>query len=242
MSAARRPAPGGGPSLRATPIFAPGGADPVPLLDRDQQARLGVIATIRHIPPGDIVYRAGEPARHLYVLIEGVAKTYLETGRGRRRITSFLFPEDLMGLGVRGVHASHAQAVTALTAWQLPAEALETLLRHDSELEFHFLTKVCHDLREAQRHAVTLGRTDAQGKLAMFVALLADKDPGGKTPRRPVPVPMSRSDIADYVGLTLEAVSRSFRALERADVVRFLNRHALEIVNHAALDALVASG
>jgi len=93
---------------------------------------------------------------------------------------------------------------------------------------------VTHELREAQRQTIAIGRKDALGKLAMFIRQLQ------REPERSVDIelPMTRSDIASYLGLSLESVSRATRSLEQRGVVCFPHRHMVRIIDQAQFDRI----
>ena len=91
------------------------------------------------------------------------------------------------------------------------------MLRRDPELQLAFLCKVTHELREAQRRAMAIGRRDAAGRLAMFLIMLRDHLGGRDADPNCVPLVMSRSDIADFLALSLEAMSRASADLSGAD-------------------------
>ena len=150
-------------------------------------------------------------------------------------MVAFLFPDDLFGLAAEGAYVNSAAAVTAVVAWRLPVAALEALLRRDPTLEWHILVKLCHELREAQQRALILSRRRALIRLAMFVLMLARWQEARNESETDIYLPMTRSDIADYLVLTLAAVSRSFRVLQRRELVRFNDRRHLRIVDRARL-------
>lgn len=224
-----------GPSISATPFAYPGNGSAPPLLDTAETERLARIASIVRFAKGTRIYAEGDKADAIYNLSEGEVKTFCALASGRRRVTAFLFPGDLVGLAVNGRYVSTAQAVRPVTAYRMPLTALDHLLRSDPALGHRFLCKLCHDLRSAQSHAVMLGRRDAEGKLAMFLQEFhADKSSAS------IFLPMTRSDVADYLGLSLEAVSRSFRKLQRGGIIRLGDRHIVEIVDQARFEKLVA--
>jgi CRP/FNR family transcriptional regulator len=148
----------------------------------------------------------------------------------------------LFGLAEKGVYVRTAQAITPVTLYRIKYDALTDMLRRDPELEFQFLCKVTHELREAQRQTIVVGRKDAPGRLAMFIQELEEHtrrpNDGG---RSVIDMPMSRSDTASYLGLSLESVSRATRALERQGIVKFIDRHRLRILNHTKFDRLVSA-
>lgn len=232
-----------GPSITAIPFRHGETGLATPLLGEAERGRLALIATAVHFERGEVLHRQGDELTCVYNLVRGVVKTYSLSPDGRRMLTAFLFPGDLVGLAEDGRYTAAAEAVAPATAYRLPIGALERLLRQDPELELHFLCKVCHELREAQRHAVLLARRDAPGKVALFLHLLLNHDADGRGERAGGPtlgIPVSRADIADYAGLTIEAVSRSFGELERRGIIRRHGPHLVEIVDRDRFDRLLA--
>jgi CRP-like cAMP-binding protein len=112
----------------------------------------------------------------------------------------------------KGLYANSARALTAVTAYRLPVTALRTRLTKNAELEFHVMCKLCQELRQAQRHAFLFSQTSAVTKLAMFLQLFEELQIAKDEPAAEIYLPMDRSDIAEYIGITLAAVSRAFRA------------------------------
>ncbi len=102
------------------------------------------------------------------------------------------------------------------------------------------LCKVTYELREAQRRSIVLTRRDAAGRLAMFLIMLARTNPRESTPNL-IDMPMSRIDIADYLGLTPEAVSRATRRLKQHGVIAFDDRHRVRVLDRKRLDELASA-
>lgn len=228
-----------GPSMSAVPFMQPGDGSAVSLLDAAETKRLAGIASIVCFAKGARIYEAGDKAESIYNVIKGEVKTFCALSSGHRRVTAFLCSGDLLGLAENGLYISTAQALTPVTAYRLPLNALDHLLRSDAVLEHRFLCKLCHDLRASQAHAIMLGRHDALGKLAMFLQQLAANN--GSTLARGIFLSMTRSDVADYLGLSLEAVSRSFHKLEQLGIIRLDDRHVIQIVDQARFEKLVAA-
>jgi CRP-like cAMP-binding protein len=187
-----------------------------------------------------MIYREESPAQWVFAVAEGVVKSYRDLPSGKRVVNAFLFARDLFGLAENGRFLSSAQTVTHTTLYRLPVEDLTALLKRDPELQFQFLTKVTHELRESQRRMILRGRRDAVGRLAMFLTLMAGLNPTACTDCK-ISLPMSRSDIADFLGLSLETVSRAAGALERRRLVTFESRHLARIVDAAGLTKLAAA-
>lgn len=227
-----------GPSISAVPFLHGETGLSTPILSATEQRRLALIATVAHFSRGMPLYQERQDARFIYNIVQGVVKTYNVAREGKATITSFLFAEDLVGLAENGVYVDTAEAVEPVTAYRLPIDQLGTLLRGDAELEMHFLCKVCHELRAAQRHAILLAHHKAKAKIVLFIHVIeAQTQPSN---RRRVRLPMQRTDVAGYLGLTVEAVSRALRGLERDGILHFGDDPALiEIVDHRRFDELV---
>ncbi len=228
------------PSISAIPFREKSDGRPLQLLSDRERRQLAKIASLVRFRKGSAIYCEGAPADAIYNITVGVAKTFRTLPDGTRPIAAFLFPDDLLGLAEEGCYVDSAEAVTSVTAYRLPLVALENLLHSDPTLGFHVLCKACHELREAQRHAFLLGQHRALPKIAMFVQMLGRSEQGRVTGAAEIYLPMTRSDIADYIGLSLAAVSRSFRVIEQRGLVRFRDRRHLRIIDHAGLESLVA--
>jgi CRP/FNR family transcriptional regulator len=227
------------PSISAIPYREVSGGKISYLLSEPERISLARIASRVRFSRGAVIFREGDPAEAVYNISSGVVRASRTAADGSRTILAFLFPDDLFGLAEEGAYVNSAAAVTPVTAWRLPIAALEALLRRDPTLEWHLLVKLCHDLREAQRHALILARNRALTRLAMFTLMLARSQGARDESETDLYLSMTRSDIAGYLGLTLAAVSRSFRTLESRDLVKFSDRRHLRILNRARLQALV---
>lgn len=229
------------PSLSAVPFAQAGSEAALPLLDTAEAERLAQIGSVVRFAKGTLVYQEGDEAGCIYNVIDGAVKTFCALSSGRRRVTAFLFAGDLAGLAENGHYVATAQAVSPVTACRVPLDALERILRGDPALGYRFLCKLCHDLRAAQSHAIMLGRRDAHGKLAMFLHELRSNQ--ARKPMRDgaVSLAMTRSDIADYLGLSLEAVCRAFRKLQRNGIIAMADPHHVHILDRGRFDQLVGA-
>ena len=229
--------PDAGPSLRAA-LFGPGIPDVVPLLSSEQQAQIADIATLVEFPRGRIVYREGSNAQAVFIVAEGVVKVFRDLPSGRRRVMAFLFADDIFGLAQTGHYVYSVQTITDVKLYRVRMTALTAVLRSDGELASQFLCKVTHELRGALRHNVILARRDAVGRLAMFLLMLEQNGPRHDSR---IDLPMSRSDIANYLGLSQESVSRALSRLERTSVMAFQGRHALRILDRSKFEKIVSA-
>jgi CRP-like cAMP-binding protein len=225
------------PTLRAIPSFETGLTTPTPLLTPAQRRRVASIATKLEIRPRSVIYRAESPAQAVFINGAGVVKSVQELASGRRRVVAFWFARDLFGLAEDGRFLYTTIAVTPVTLYRLPVEDLRRALLEDAQLQFQFLCKVTHELREAQHQKLLLIRKDAIGRVAMFVHLLEKQDPV-VAPAGTIDLPMTRSDVADFLGLTLEAVSRATSELARQRILAIHGRHRIQILDRARFEAL----
>jgi CRP/FNR family transcriptional regulator len=211
-----------------------------PLLTAAQRLRLMALATTLHLPPRTTVYREEDALSYVFVIGEGLVKSFRELPSGRRRIVAFLFPRDIFGLAENGRYVNTTRTVTESMLYRIPYESFTVALQRDADLQFRFLCKVTQKLREAQRQAVVLGRRDAVGRVAMLLKMLerqsAEKSDGAR-----IPVPMSRTDIAEYLGLSLEAVSRATRKLALRRIVAFVDGRSARVTDRARFESLVAA-
>src|SRR5262249_8483804 len=215
----------------------PSDAEAIRLTDR-QREELASLATILHVKRRATIYLEDAVADSVFSMRDGVVKAYRELASGKRVVHAFLFPRDLFGLADGGRYVNSARAVTDATIYRLPMAELSILLRHDGDLQYGFLAKVTHELREAQRRSILMNRRDAAGRLAMFLVFVGERV---DAPASRLPLPMTRSDMAAFLGLTLEAVSRAARVLERRGLVKFDGLHSVRILDPARLATLAAA-
>ena len=226
--------------LKGLPFLSSSGGQPQIALTSAQRESLLRIGLRTRLPPRTVIFDSGAPAEWVWVISEGVVKCYRELPSGKHAVCAFLFARDLFGLAENGLYLNSAKTVTEVTMYRLALSELADLLKQDGELQFHFLTKITHELRESQRRALLLGRRDAPGRFAMFIALMA-KRAGVRDEHGPViDLPMTRSDIAAFLGLSLEATSRAASELERRRLVQFITRHQVRILSAARFTRLVA--
>ena len=229
------------PSLRAVPFLKTAAETDTIVLTSRQREQLMLIGTRLRLPARTIIYREGAAADSVFAVMEGAVKSYRDLRSGKRELCAFLFRRDLFGLAERGRYVNCTQAVTRVTLYRLPVSQLTLLLKRDTDLQFQFLAKVTHELRESQRRAVVIKRRDAAGRLAMFIELMAARRDRSTCREREVPLPMSRTDIADYLGLSPESVSRAAKELLRRDLVHFENPHLVRIVDATGLAEIAAA-
>ena len=210
-----------------------------PLLTDQQRRRLAEVATKLELPARTVIYRAGEPADSIFINGGGVVISFKDMPSGKRRVAGFRYYADIFGLADHGKYVNTTRAVTPVTVYKIPIEALTTLLRQDADLEFQFVCKLVHELRQSQRKAIIVARRDAPGRIAMFVDMLRRTPVNEGRPQDVVEMPMTRSDIGDFLNLAHESVSRACKRLGNMGIIEF-KKGTAHILDRARFDKLVA--
>ena len=201
---------------------------PVPPSGADRAAAAG--AFLRYARDAEI-FSQESPARRVYRVVSGAVRTVGLLSDGRRQIGAFFFPGDWFGIEAGPVHRFAAEAVSDAIV-EAHDRAAMISLAEDKLLGAELIDATVKELSRAHDHLMLLGRKTAEEKVATFLLDLE---------RRGVrELPMRRQDIADYLGLTIETVSRMLTQLQNAGVVRICNTRTLEVVDGDALCALAA--
>lgn len=166
---------------------------------------------------GTEVFGEGEEAEYVYQIVSGAIRTYKLLCDGRRQINSFHLPGDLFGLENGAVHRFTAEAVVQTRVRITSRRHLLDSIEHEEEGRASLLTLVTRNLQHAENHMLLLGRKTSVEKVAAF---LLEMDRRQDHPNV-MSLPMSRRDIADYLGLTLETVSRALSTLRDDHMLRF---------------------
>lgn len=177
------------------------------------------------------IYGEGEPAESVYRVVSGAVRTFRILADGRRQISEFLLPGDTFGFEPLAVHRTSAEA---LGPTKLVAMRRATLLDNaDTAPEIASLlwrAAVC-DLQRSQEHVLRLGHRSASERVASFLLDLARRLGDDAA----MDLPMSRQDIADYLGLTIETVSRSFTQLQALNLIRVRSCRHVELLQRETL-------
>lgn len=182
---------------------------------------------ISYYRPDTAIYGQGDPAGTLYLVVTGTVRICQVTGDGRRQINSFHFPGEVFGFEAGAEHESYAESVDGA--------GIRVLRPVSGEGFGHSILKLAlQSLGRTQHHLVLLGRMSAVEKMAAFLTdLLERQDSDGL-----LSLPMQRNDIADYLGLTFETVSRVLRTLKDRDLIRVPRIDQIEILDADALATL----
>jgi CRP/FNR family nitrogen fixation transcriptional regulator len=181
------------------------------------------------------IYGEDEPAEYLYKVVSGAVRTYRVLNDGRRQIGSFLLPGDMFGLEAGATHGTSAEAIVDAVVLVIKRSAVVALAERDPEVARQMWTLTALELGRAQNHMLLLVR-NAQERIAAFLLEMAERVPGAES----VDLPMSRQDIADYLGLTIETVSRTLTQLEGEAAIALPTSRRVVLRNRSALTRLNA--
>lgn len=212
------------------------------VLDAPELQRLAEIVSTVTLPAHRTVLHEGDPADHLYNVTGGCVKLYKLLPDGRRQITGFLFAGDFLGLALEDRYAYSAEAVSDVTLCRFPRRRLERLLDDLPKLEKRLLGNASNELAAAQDQMILLGRKTAREKISSFLVNLAARAERRGQPADPLALPMSRTDIADYLGLTTETVSRTFTQLKTRRVITLLPGGMVALTDRLAIEDLASGG
>jgi len=202
---------------------------------REMTALAGIVGQC-HFDDGATIMMEGEPVDHLFNIVQGTVKVYRLLADGRRQVTGFLVGGDFLGLALSDSNPYSAEAVGAVTLCRLPRRRFEQLIDQFPQLERRMLVNASNELFAAQDQMLLLGRKTAREKVASFLLSLARRAAMRGRPDGELALAMSRTDIGDYLGLTIETVSRIFTQLRRDGILALHGASHVEILDRDALE------
>jgi CRP/FNR family transcriptional regulator len=207
-------------------------------IDEAHISQLDALAERIVIDAGAALIHEGDPATHLFNITSGSVRVYKLLQDGRRQITGFLFAGDFLGLATGDTYVFAAEAIEPATACRFRKSDFRALIRRTPALETALLDRANHELAAAQNQMLLLGRKTALERIATFLLDLPSLDPARATSDSNVYLPMTRSEIADYLGLTIETVSRVLTRLKTSGVIRLTSLTEIRIERPDRLRAL----
>lgn len=203
---------------------------PIPVLAANSIETMG--APMPFARNGEI-YGEHEPAEYLYKVISGTVRTYKVLNDGRRQIGFFYLPGDVFGLEVGDKHGFSAEAIVDCKVLVIKRSNVIALAARDADITRQLWEMTAIELRRVQDHIMLLIKT-AQERVAGFLLEMASRTRGATE----IELPMSRQDIADYLGLTIETVSRTLTQLENSGTIAVPASRRIVLCNRGALSRL----
>src|SRR6201990_2480728 len=175
---------------------------------------------------GAEVFGEAEPADYIYQVVSGAVRSYKLLSDGRRQIGAFHLVGDIFGLENGGMHRFTAEAIVDTTVSLVKRVSLAHIAEKDATVARDLLTMTASNLKHAEDHMLLLGRKTSLERVAAFLLEMDRRLAAAGV----LALPMSRRDIADYLGLTLETVSRALSQLHGKRILGFLGQTQRQIV------------
>lgn len=191
--------------------------------------------SVKKLLPKEHLFLEGDPKTHVYKVEAGTVLIYKILPDSKRQVIDIAFPGDHIGLGSTGAHAFNAQATEPVRVRCLSVGALHQFAALDPRLSFKLYEAVALELDAARNHLLTIGYRDASGRLAGFLLALARRNERHGHDATEFVLPMRRADIGDFLGLTIETVSRTFSKLKADGVIVLDQGGYVRICDPAAL-------
>ena len=217
-------------------------------LDNHGSNALSSIMVHKHFVRGQHIWSEDDDADFFAIVVSGAIKLSKVLADGRQQIVGLLFPSDCLGRTFSEKQQTFAEAATDVELCCFPREKFEQVLKQHPEVEHALFQKTLNDLDGARDWMVTLGLKTAREKLASFLVQMSQRSELSKCAHpRPMPelptfvLPFTRSEIAEYLGLTIETVSRNFTRLRVDNVIRLIDGHTVEVLDPEMLASMAES-
>jgi len=211
-------------------------------LPPEQLARLRRLSYRRHYRPGRLILANGQQQEWVANVVSGVIKLTKALADGRQQIVGLLFAADFLGRPFRSHGSCAAEAATSVELCCFPRHTFEDLLRRERQLEQLMLERTLDQVDAAREWMFVLGRRSAEEKVAALIRLIVERmrvEPG-EAPAGPPPIhcdlPLSRTEMADYLGLRLETVCRQLKRLRERGVIATAPGRGITVRDYAALE------
>jgi len=220
------------------------------VLSAEESTELERLATRRTLSPDMVLARSGQPTQHVYSITQGMLRRVRTLADGRRLITGFSLPGDFIGLSEATSYRHSIETVTASQVCEFALDDIRELGHRFPKLEHKLLERACMELDASQDAMLMLARLSPLERLAGFLLQLGHQlrqrsccgaMPAAVETGTVITLPMSRHDIADHLGLTVETVSRSFTRLRQMDLIALPDPQWVEIHNSSALAELASA-
>lgn len=198
-----------------------------------QRSALASMGVVSRYERNSTIFSEGEAAEYSYKIVSGAVRLSKMMSDGRRQVAEFALAGDFIGLDWLDEHSMTAEALNDVQLICYTRGRLERLGDENREVRAELFSTLRHNLWAAQNHLVILGRQAALERVASFLVQLMSR--GRNLDRASIDIPMTRQDIADYLGLTIETVCRMLTRLKQGRVIDIPDRHTITVRNLVAL-------
>jgi CRP/FNR family transcriptional regulator len=186
---------------------------------------------LRRVECKELLFAEGDVVSHVYRVETGALALYRVLPDGRRQVMGFAYPGEIVGLGIESAHAMNAQAVKPTRVRCLSMASLRQTIERDPTLGFRLYEATARELAATRDLMMTTGQRSACERVASFLMALARRNQrNGKDPSA-IELPMTRADIGDFLGLTIETVSRTFSKFRALKLIELPQTNAVKLLN-----------
>jgi CRP/FNR family transcriptional regulator len=189
-----------------------------------------------------VVFWEGDDVAHVYEVVEGVLRIVKSLSGGRRVVIGFRYPGELLGVFVRNPHLHSAEAATAARLRRCDRAHFEREMVRRPDLNRQMQARLCEDVEAAQDQMLLLARKTAEERVCSFLLQMVRREAGGRTAGPVVEIVVTRHDIADYLGLTKETLSRVMGRLTGLGVISMVGSRTIVIRAFERLEAHAGDG
>ena len=216
---------------------------PLALESDDIQLLDDIIQRSKPLQKNQHLYREGDEFQSVYAVRSGTLKAYKTTDDGREQVTGFYFPGEILGMdGIsNNTHASSAKALETAAICEIPFSSLEKLSASMPNLQRHFFQLMSREITEDQQLITLLSKNSADERVAALMLSISTRNVRRKLSATQFRLPMSRVDIGNYLGLTVETVSRVFSRMQKMDILQVDNKE-IEILDIQGLKNMANLG
>lgn len=192
----------------------------------------------REIDAHTHLFLSDQPQTHMYQVIEGVIGCYNMLSDGRRQIVAFYYPGDLIGVERTGHWQHYGEALCASKVRSISVDTVDRLIQEEPSFGQALVAALATELNETRDQLLSLGRKSALEKLSTFLLRISRRNKREHRNECALFLPMKRSEIADYLGMTIETVSRSLTKLKKLNVIYLDGNNHVQIVELSKLEAM----
>jgi len=198
-----------------------------------------IIRRSRPIQAGEHLYRTGDPFTSIFAVRSGSIKTYLLDDDGVEQVTGFYLPGEILGFDGIGSsrHGCNMVSMETSTVCEIPFERLEELSLQLPKLQRHFFQLMSQQIENDHQMMMTLSKKNAEGRVATLLQSLSKRYGRRNLSPNSLRLPMSRMDIGNFLGLTIETVSRTFSRMQKEGVISVEGRE-ITILDHEKLGSI----
>jgi len=188
-------------------------------------------ATLRRVEAREFVFAEGDPTTHVYRVETGAVALYKVLTDGRRQVMGFACAGDLVGLGAQDEHAMNAQAIKPTRLRCLSVSALRRFADHDPTVGYKLYEAMARELAQTRDLMLTTGQRSAIERVASFLLAFARRNERSGQDNADIELPMTRADIGDFLGLTIETVSRTFTKLKMMGMIELPQSNRVKLLD-----------